>query len=202
MGHRLRRYFISGLLIFLPLSLTVYLLILTINAAEGFFGRFLQPVFYREFGFYFKGLSLIICAVLLVLIGFMATNYVGRKLHNLFERVILRLPFFKQVYPAMKELSSFFFAEDHIRKFKQVVFIEYPRKGVYSLGFITNDAPERITAKIGEKEMCHVFLPSSPGPFTGYVLIAPKHDLIFSDMTVEQGIKMLVSGGVVNPFST
>ncbi len=200
MGQRIRRYFISGLLVFLPLSMTIYLLILTINAADSFFGRFLEPYFAKEFGFYFKGLSLLVWATLLIFIGFLATNYFGRQLQIFLEKILLRLPFFKQVYPAMKEISNFFLAENRTRRFKQVVFVEYPRRGMYALGFITNTAHERVKNKIGESELYHVFLPSSPGPFTGYMAIVPESDLIFSDMTVEQGIKLLVSGGVVNPF--
>ena len=129
MGTRLRKYFISGLVLFLPLALTVYLLALTINVADNFLGRFIAPYFLQEFGFYFKGLGIVICALLIFLIGFVVTNFIGRKLYVFFERLLLRLPFFKQVYPAIKDLAVFLFAKEHAR-FKQVVFIEYPRKGI------------------------------------------------------------------------
>ena len=183
----------------MPLALTVYLLVLTFNVADNVLGRFIEPYFSREFGFYFQGLSIVICALLICMIGFVVTNFLGRRLHSFFEKMILRLPFFKQVYPAIKELSVFLFAKDHPR-FKQVVFLEYPRKGLYSLGFLTNDTPKRICEKLRKKEMHNVFLPSSPGPLTGFVLLVPREDLIFSDMSVEQGLRLLVSGGVVNPF--
>ena len=197
MGARMRRYFISGLVTFLPVALTVYLLYLAVTVTDNFLARFIEPYFVSEFGFYFRGLSILVCLLGIFLIGFFVANFLGRKLHIFFESILLRLPFFKQVYPAIKEFSIFLFVHNRSR-FRQVVFLEYPRKGVYSLGFITNDTPPAISEKLGKKEMCNVFVPSSPGPFTGFVVLVPKEDLVFSEMTVEQGLKLLVSGGVIS----
>ena len=198
MWSRLRRYFVSGLVVFLPLALTVYLFILTLDVADSIFGKYIEPYFFREFGFYFQGISIVILLLIILLIGFLATNFFGRKIHNIFERVILKLPFFRQVYPAIKEISVFLFARER-PAFKQVVLVEYPRKGVYSIGFLTSDTSRRLAQYMG-KEMCNVFVPSAPGPLTGYVLMVPKEELAFPEVTVEEAVKLIVSGGVVNPL--
>jgi len=198
LGKRTRRYFISGLIIFLPLSLTVYLLVLMFNWADGLFGRWLAPYFAREFGFYIKGISLIICVFIIIFIGFFATNFLGKKIHHVFESFILRLPFFKQVYPPLKEMAQLLFS-DSKPSFKDVVMVEYPRKGMYSLGFLVNDTPKRITDKVQQKEMLNVFIPTSPSPFSGFVVLVPKNEVIFTDIKIEEAIKFFVSDGVVNP---
>ncbi|MFH1359789.1 MAG: DUF502 domain-containing protein [Candidatus Omnitrophota bacterium] len=197
MGARLKRYFISGLIIFLPLALTVYFFVLMIQVADGLLGKFIEPYFAREFGFYFRGISIIVSAAIIFLIGFLATNFLGRRLYPVFENLLLRLPFFKQVYPAFKQMAIFLFSRER-PAFKQVVLVEYPRKGIYSIGFLTNDTGGRLNQKL-RHEHCNVFVPSSPGPLTGFVILVPKHELIYPDISIEDAIKLIVSGGVVNP---
>lgn len=198
LGKRMRRYFISGLVIFLPLSLTVYLLVLMFSWADGLFGRWLAPYFAREFGFYIKGISLLICIFIIIFIGFFAANFLGKKIHKAFEDLILRLPFFKQVYPPIKEMAVLLFS-DKRPSFKEVVIVEYPRKGIYSLGFLVNDTPKRISDKVHQKEMLNVFIPTSPSPFSGFVILVPKNEVFFTDIKIEEAIKFFVSDGVVNP---
>lgn len=200
MFSRLRRYFISGLIVFLPLTLTVFLFVWTVNFADNLLGKFIQPYFMETFGFYYGGLGIIIGVLLILIIGFFATNFFGRKIYAAFEKMLLRLPFFRQVYPAIKEMALFLFTRERLR-FKQVVILEYPRKGVYAFGFLTHEeTTKRVCDKVN-KELCNVFLPSSPSPVTGFVLMVPKKELIYTDVTVEEAIKFNVSGGVVNPFS-
>jgi len=134
----------------------------------------------------------------LSLLVFFATNFFGKQLYHYFEGLLLKLPFFKQVYPAFKEISLFLFSGERL-KFKQVVLIEYPRKGIFSLGFLTNETAARaITEKI-RQDLCHVFVPSAPGPLTGFLIMVPKKEVIYLDISVEQTIKLIVSGGVVSP---
>src|SRR3989338_6817173 len=168
----LRRYLIAGLTVFLPLLLTVYVLILTFNFIDGFLGKFLKPICLAFLGFYFRGLSIAVFILLLVLIGFLVTNFLGRRLYPFIERLILRLPFFRQVYPAMKEIAIFLFSRDK-PTFKQVVLIEYPRKGVYAVGFLMNDSLATLS-DITKENLCSVLIPSSPSPFSGFVVLVPK----------------------------
>lgn len=193
--NKLRRYFISGLIVFLPLALTVNLLVLMFNLADGFLGKYLQPYFAREFGFYVRGLSIIVCIILIVILGFLVTNFIGRRLYPLFERFLMQLPFFKQVYPAFKEISLFLFTREKFN-FRQVVLVEYPRKGVYSFGFLTNEVPNKVAGKTSQ-ELSYVFMPHTPSPMGGFLIMVPRSELIYPDIGVEEAIKTIVSGGVI-----
>ncbi|MFP4473537.1 MAG: DUF502 domain-containing protein [Candidatus Omnitrophota bacterium] len=197
MWHNLRKYFISGLLAFLPLALTVYLFIWTIWFADGLLGKYIQPLLMKFLGFYIPGLGLIAAVLMIILIGVVATRFFGGRIQMMIDKLALRLPFFKQVYPAFKEIANFFFSRNRL-SFRQVVIIEYPRKGIYSFGFLTNESSERLK-KLTREDICNVFISSSPSPLTGFVIMVPKKDIIETDLTVEEAAKFVVSGGVVNP---
>lgn len=199
MMNRLRNYFISGLVVFLPLALSIYLFVWTVNFADGFLGKYLKPYFYETFGFYVRGLGILAGIYLIIVIGFFFTNFVGRKVQQYFERLLLRLPFFKQVYPAVKEMAVFLFSRDRPKSFKQVVLVEYPRKGIYSYGFLTNDADPRLREQT-KKKLCNVFVPSSPGPVTGFTILVSKEEIIFTDISIEDAFKFIVSGGTASPI--
>ncbi len=196
MLKRLQRNFVSGLGVFLPLALTVYLFIWAFNFTDGFFGKFIRPFFPDEFNYYFPGLSLLIGLVVITVIGFLVTNYLGKRFHSLIEHLLLKLPFFKQVYPAFKEMAGFIFSRERLT-FKQVVIVQYPSKGIYSLGFLTNEAPKKVVEKLG-RPMVNVFIPTVPHVVSGYVVMVPKEDVIYTDMPVEETVKYIVSGGVVS----
>jgi len=192
----IRKYFISGLVVFLPIALTIYLFYLAFVFADNFFVEFFEKLGFSFGDFY--GLSIIIGICIIVLIGFITTNFLGRKIHSFFERIVLKLPFFKQVYPALKEMAVFLFARERLSSFKQVVLVEYPRKGMYAMGFLTNDSSKEICDNTG-KELCNVFVPSSPGPLTGFTVLIPKKEIIYMKISIEDAFKFIVSGGVVNP---
>lgn len=198
MWHRLRQYFLSGLVVFLPLSLTIYIFFILIQFADNLLGRYLAPYFYENFGFYIQGFSILVGVIVVLLIGFFVTNFIGRRLYEFAEKVFIQLPIVKQVYPALKEMAMFLFSGDRVSRFKQVVIIEYPRKGIYSFGFFTNESSRRLSDFTGE-EMCNIFVPSAPGPLTGFAVMIPKKDVILTDITVEEAFKFILSGGVVNP---
>lgn len=193
--NNIRKYFVAGLVAFLPLALTVKLLIVTFNIADGFLGKYIEPYFSQEFGFYFRGFSILACLVLILIIGFLVTNFLGRRIYPLFEKLLLQLPFFKQVYPAFKEISLFLFSGEKMN-FRKVVLIQYPRQGLYSVGFLTNDVPAKVAGRIAS-EMAYVFVPHTPSPLTGFLTLAPKTDLVYPDITVEEALKIVVSGGVI-----
>lgn len=198
MLSKLRKYFISGLLAFLPLALSVFLFIWVIGFADGILGKYIHPITKEYLGFYIPGLGLILAVLLIILTGFIVTRYFGRKIQEGLEKLFLKLPFFKQVYPAVKEIADFFFSQGKLKKFQQVVLVEYPSKGIYSFGFLTNETCERLN-KITGKELCNVFISSSPSPFTGFAVLVAKKDLIMTDVSVEEAAKFIMSGGVVNP---
>lgn len=197
MKHKLKKYFFSGLVVFLPIALTLYLFIWALNFSDGLLGRYIKPVFIKELGFYFKGLSLLITISVVFLCGFVVTNYLGRKLHAYFENLILRLPLFRQVYSGLKEIALFIFSKEKMN-FQTVVLVEYPRKGLFSPGYLTNPENEKV-GDILKRKICNVFIPTSPTPFSGFLIHVPAEDVIVTDITIEEAMKMIVSGGVMNP---
>jgi len=200
MFGKLKRYFLSGLVVFLPLTLTIYLFLWSLNFADGLLGKYIEPLFAVKFGFYFRGISILISVYFIILIGFFASNFFGRRLYETFERTIIKLPFFRQVYPAIKEMAIFLFSRDKLA-FKQVALVEYPRKGVYVFGFLTNEHASEKICKQTKEDLCNVFIPSAPSPITGFVTMIPRKEVILSDISVEEAIKFNVSGGVVNPYA-
>jgi uncharacterized membrane protein len=141
------------------------------------------------------GLAIAIIAVYIA--GRLLGGFFGRQIYAQLERVITHLPLIKQVYPAMKQLTEFFFSENRSMKFSRVVFIEYPRKGVWSLGFLTGGSIPAAGAALSN--VVTVFVPSSPTPFTGYTISLPRGEVIDTDIPVEEALKFIVSGGVIMP---
>lgn len=197
MSHRFKKYFFSGLAVFLPIVLTVYVSIWILNFAESLFGRYLRPFFLEHYDFYFWGLGIVVLVVMVLMSGFLITNYFGRAAHRMGEKILLGLPLAGSIYPAFKEITKFLFREQDGR-LQQVVLIEWPRKGVYSVGFLTNESAPQINALAG-KRMCNVLIPSVPNPLTGFVAIVPEDEIIPLKTSVEEAVKIIVSGGVVNP---
>ena len=208
MLQKMRNYFISGMIIFLPLTLTVVLIIWGLTSLDAWLGNVLQPIIEDRYGedFYFTGVYRVafhtLCVVLLIyiiiLIGMFARNFVGQKVYDIFEQMLVKLPFFHQLYPAFKEIAIFLFSRERMVSFKQVVMLEYPRKGIYSVGFLTNDAPPQVKDVI-KKDLCNVFISTSPSPLTGFTVIIPRKELVFLDVSIEAAFKFILSGGVVNP---
>lgn len=177
----------------------MYVLVALFRFLDNILGRFINLYLEEAAGFYIPGLGFILFFLIIILTGFLAIHFFGRNLFPAVERWFSRLPFIKQVYPSVKKIFNFIFSQDK-PIFRKVVMVEYPRKGVYSLGFIVNEAPKEFQELMRE-EMVTVFIPNSPGPLTGYFLIVPKAEVIFLKMNVEDGLKMVLSGGVVNPDS-
>lgn len=197
MMNKIRKYFFTGLVVLLPITLTIYLFVLLINFSDSQLAKYLPAewVYYVD---KIPGLSILIAITVIVIIGFFATNFLGKKIFEFFEKFFFKLPFFRQVYPAIKEMAMFLFSQERGATFKQVVLVEYPRKGIYAFGFLTNNSSAKICDKVNQ-ELYNVFLPSAPGPLTGYVIVVPKKEIIFTDISIEDAFKFIVSGGVVNP---
>ena len=195
---RLRRYLFTGLTVTLPVLLSGYIIVLIFLFFDNFLGKFIQPLFTRIFGFYFWGLSIVVSIILLLVVGFFVDNFLGRKIYPVVDSVLLRIPFFRQVYPAMKEIAAFLFSREKAA-FKQVVVVEYPRKGIYSMGFLMNESPKIVCEKTG-MDLVNIFVPTSPTPLSGFVILVPRSEVILTNITVEQAVKFFLSNGVVNPL--
>lgn len=194
---RMRGYFITGIAVFLPVTITIYLMIGLFRFFDNFLGRFLRIYSTKALGFYIPGTGIVIFLIITLMIGFLLKHFFGRGAVLFFEKLFLKIPFVKMIYPSAKQIINFIVLKDW-KNFKSVVLVEYPRKGLYSLGFITNEGFKDAIDKTGKK-LANVLVPSSPSPLTGYVVMVPVEDIIYLDITVEEGLRLIISNGVVNP---
>jgi uncharacterized membrane protein len=193
----MRKYFITGALIVLPVIITILVFLWLFRLLDGIFGKLINKYLMANFGFAIPGLGIIFGVILIFLVGILAKHLIDRRILSFFESWFIRFPIIKQIYPAVKQIINFLFTDTNI-SFKKTVLIEYPRKGIYALGFITNEGFKDFNQKTN-KELVNVLIPSIPNPLTGYLALVPKEEIIFVDISVEDALKMIISGGVVNP---
>lgn len=192
MIRRLRNYFITGTIIIFPLFGTVYVLVLLFRTLDGILGGLIR----RYAGISVPGLGLVATLALVLLTGLVGTNFIGRRFIAAGERILERIPIARSVYVTLKQVIDSFVSHDR-NAFKQVVLVEYPRKGVYSVGFLTGAAREEAQITGGQK-MLNVFLPSTPNPTTGWLVLVPEDQIVPVDLSVEDGLKLVISAGMVN----
>lgn len=195
--NKLKRYFITGLVVVVPFFLTIYVLLLLFKFVDSLFGKFLNLYIGKYLGIYIPGLGFLIFLILIILSGFLATIFIGRRVFPHLEKWFSNLPLINKIYPIVKQIVLFILQQKEFG-FKKVVIVEYPSKGIWSLGFLTNEQFSRIR-DITNQEMASVFIPSSPGPLTGYVVFIPKENLRFVDISVSDALKIIISGGVFKP---
>jgi uncharacterized membrane protein len=195
---RLRTYLVTGLLVWLPLGITVFLVKFMVDFMDR--TLLLLPVDYRPetlLGFNIPGLGIVLAVSVLLLTGVLAANFLGRKLVDVWESILQRIPLVRSVYSAAKSFAEVVLT-NNTDSFKQVMLIEYPRKGLYSLCFQTSTQLGEIQSRTGEEVVC-VFVPTTPNPTSGVMILVPRKDVITLDMEIEEAVKMVVSLGVVVP---
>ncbi len=194
----LRRYLVAGLLVWIPLGVTIFILRVLIGLMDR--SLLLIPQQYRPeewLGFTIPGLGLILTLLVLLVTGLLAANIVGRSMVGLWESMLDRIPVVRSVYSAAKNFAEIVFS-DSGQSFKKVLLIEYPRKGIYSLAFQTATNLGEVQGRTGEEMIC-TFVPTTPNPTSGYIIILPKKDIIELDMDIDEALKMIISLGVVVP---
>ncbi|GAB4575722.1 MAG: DUF502 domain-containing protein [Rhodothalassiaceae bacterium] len=199
MWQNLRKYFLTGLVVFAPISITIYLTWIVIDGVDGFFRKVVPVAYNLEawLGVPLPGIGLLLTIVFLTLLGALAANILGRSLISLGERIVERMPVIRGIYMTIKQIAETLMAQS-ASSFRDVVLVEYPRPGLWALAFVSSPAKGEIQEKT-EEETLNVFLPTTPNPTSGYLLFVPKKDCIFLDMSVEQAIKYIISAGLVTP---
>ncbi|MCZ6516039.1 MAG: DUF502 domain-containing protein [Gammaproteobacteria bacterium] len=195
---RIRRYIVAGLLVWVPLGVTLFLLKVLVDLMDQ--TLLLLPPPYRPdalLGFHIPGLGILLSLAVLLVTGILAANLVGRQLVHLWESILQRIPFVRSIYSAAKNFAEIVLTDAN-QSFNKVLLIEYPRKGLYSLCFQTSTYLGEVQARTGEDVIC-VFVPTTPNPTSGLILMVPKSDVIELEMDVEDALKMVVSLGVVVP---
>lgn len=199
LGARLRTYFFAGILITAPVSLTIYLAWLFITFVdERVFSVIPQqynPETYLPFSI--PGIGLLLALVGLTLIGALTAGILGRAVNHLFEGVLNRLPVIRSLYGAIKQIMETVLANKSAA-FRECVLIEYPRKGIWTLGFITG-ATKGEVQELASEQLINVFVPTTPNPTSGFLLFVPERDIVRLKMRTEDGLKLVVSLGIVAP---
>ena len=195
---RVRTFLVAGLLVWVPLGVTIILLKILVDLMDQ--TLLLLPMAYRPetlLGFRVPGLGILLSLLVLLVTGILVANILGRKLVYFWESVLKRIPLVRSIYSAAKQFAEIVFT-DNTQSFNRVMLIEYPRKGLYSLCFQTSSNLGEVQAKTGEDVVC-VFIPTTPNPTSGLILMAPKSEVMELDMEIEEALQMIVSLGVVVP---
>ena len=194
----IKRYFFTGLLISAPIGATIYITIFIVEFIAGLVPQRFNPngLLPEIIGYEIPGLELIIAFLSFILIGLIFSTLFGKAILGYFDNLITRIPFAGNVYKAIKQITETFSNAD--AAYQKVVLIEYPRKDIYAIGFMTGETKGEIKNR-KKIDMVNVFVPTTPNPTSGFLLFIPKEDAVELDMSVEDAIKLVVSAGMVVP---
>ena len=194
MWQKISGYFLRGLVTILPLLVTIWLLWFLFSFLDGILGGIIALVAGRPM----PGLGFIITILLVFFTGYFATYIIGANLFKWGEALLYRLPIIKSIYSAVKQVNDVLFLHKGTEEFRKACIVEYPRKGIYSIGFITSDAAEEIEKKTSQK-LINIFIANTPTPATGFLIMVPAKEVILLDMRLDSAFKYVVSGGVLKP---
>jgi len=187
---RLRNYFIAGIVVLIPIGITIYLTIFIISISSKILPKEINPNHYLPYSI--PGLEIIISLFLITIIGWLSLSFLGKKLLELLNNVLKKIPILRTIYSAIGQMTATFTKNDNNKK--NVVLVEYPRKGSWAVGFATKDNSGEISTKTNKK-LVNVFVPTTPNPTSGFLLMFPKDELIYLDMSFEEASKFIVSAG-------
>ncbi len=196
---RLRTYFLTGIVVSAPVGITIWLIWLFV----AFVDRTVVPLIPESYnpsdvlGVSVPGIGVVVVLVAVTLIGFLVTNFFGRFMVKVGENMVSRVPVVRTIYGVLKQIFDAVLAQSE-GAFREVVLIEYPRKGIWVIGFITSSTQGEVQ-RVTPDDMVNVFLPTTPNPTSGFLLFVPRKDCITLHMTVEEGVKLVISGGIVSP---
>ena len=194
----LKNYFLTGLLVILPVFVTVYVIWFLIRVMDVVL-KFIPAKYLPEtyLPFHIPGLGLILVIIIIFAVGLLFRNLAGRKVVHFWENMVDRIPLVRIIYSGVKQLlESFFMQKDDA--FKRVALLEYPRRGAYVIGFITGESKGEVQSKT-DKNMMNVFVPTTPNPTSGFYILIPEDELVILNMTVEDAFKLIISGGIFSP---
>lgn len=199
MAWRLRNYFLTGIVITAPIIITAYIAWQFVGWIDGIINPLIPADYKPETLLHvtIPGLGLVVVAILLTLVGFLAANILGRTLVKLGERVLNRMPVVRSIYFALKQIFETVFSQSS-QSFKDVVLIEYPRRGIWTVAFVTGKGEGEVR-RLLDQDVVTVFVPTTPNPTSGFMLFLPRAECRLLDMTVEEGLKLVISGGVLAP---
>jgi len=197
--HKLRKYFLTGLLVVVPIAMTILVVRWLVHFVDSLLMAVLPEALRPEvlYGLPVPGVGLVATLLLILLIGVLAANIFGRSLVTFSEKLVDRIPFVKGIYLLFKQVSDTVLNRDR-GAFRKVVLIEYPRKGIWAVAFVTGVTKGEVQ-EITEQRLVNIFVPTTPNPTSGFYILVPEGDMIELSMTVEEAFKLVISGGMVTP---
>ena len=191
---RLRNYFITGIVVLVPIGITLYLTKFFISISSKLIPEEINPNSYLPF--LIPGLEIFLAIIFITLIGYLSLSFIGKKVLQLFNDLLKKIPILRTIYSAIGQMAETFAPKRKSKK--SVVLIEYPRKGSWAVGFATKDNKGEISKKTNQN-LVNVFVPTTPNPTSGFLLMFPKEELVYLDMSFEEASKFIVSAGTSNP---
>ena len=185
-----RNYFITGVVVLIPIGITIYLTVLIVDISSKMIPKEINPNHYLPYDI--PGLEIFIAILLITLIGWLSLSFLGKKLLNTFENLLKRIPILRTIYSAITQMTETFTKSKGNEK--NVVLVEYPRKGSWAVGFATKDNEGQMSKKTNKK-LVNVFIPTTPNPTSGFLLMFPREEVIYLDLTFEEASRFIVSAG-------
>ena len=190
---KVRNNFIAGIVVLIPIGITLYLTIFLVSISSKILPKEINPNYYLPYNI--PGLEIIISIILITLVGWLSLSFIGKRLLQIFENILKKIPILRTIYSAIGQMTDTFTSSDKDKK--NVVLVEYPRKGSWAVGFATKDNQGEISNKAKQK-LVNVFIPTTPNPTSGFLLMFPKEEVIYLDLTFEEASKFIVSAGTTN----
>ena len=191
---KIRNNFIAGVVVLIPIGITIYLTLFIISISSKILPKEINPNHYLPYDI--PGVEIIITLILITLIGWLSLSFIGKRMLSLLNSILKRIPILRTIYSALGQMTETF--TKTYNKKKNVVLVEYPRKGSWAVGFATRENSGEISDKL-KKKLINVFVPTTPNPTSGFLLMYPKEDVIYLDLTFEEASKFIVSAGTSNP---
>tara|TARA_X000001036_G_scaffold419398_1_gene439183 strand:- start:56 stop:676 length:621 start_codon:yes stop_codon:yes gene_type:complete len=192
--NKLRNYFFTGVVVLIPIGITLYLTKFIIQISSKLIPKEINPNHYLPFSI--PGLEILLSIFLITIIGGLSLSFLGKKILQLIDDLFKRIPFLRTIYSAIVQMTESFANKNNDKK--SVVLVEYPRKGSWAVGFATKKNTTEISKKTG-KNLINVFMPTTPNPTSGFLLMFPEDEVVYLDMTFEEASKFIVSAGTSNP---
>ncbi len=190
---KIRNNFIAGIVVLIPIGITLYLTLFIIKISGNLIPKGINPNNYLPFDI--PGVEIVTALFIITLIGWISLSFIGKKFFDLFNNILKKIPILRTIYSAIGQMTESFTKTDN--KQKSVVLFEYPRKGIWAVGFATKENQGIIRDKVNQ-DLINVFVPTTPNPTSGFLLMIPKNDVIYLDVSFEQASKFIVSAGTTN----
>ena len=191
---RVRNYFIAGVVVLIPIGMTIYLTLFLVSISSKILPKEINPNHYLPYNI--PGVEIVTSIILITLIGWLSLSFIGKKMLDIFNNVLKRIPILRTFYSVIVQMTETFTKTDKSQK--NVVLVEYPRKGTWAVGFATKENFGEMSNKT-KKNLINVFVPTTPNPTSGFLLMFPKDEVIYLDLTFEEASKFIISAGTSNP---